>query len=216
VESYFLRPGNKEQAQKALNAVTGMIKNSKNIRLCVAYFTNDEIADSLIARLDAKRPTQVILNLADILRPETAESSEIKVSDALVKIFESLNGRSYQDQQFLQFKILGRDVKDTSHMHHKFIIGDGTVGFGSLNFTYYAFNYNYENFCFLKDPPVVRAYLQEFDELWNAAEEMVTKGNKIRSITCPNCKKAEGVDIESWGAACLYCGHKFKKTGYDR
>jgi phosphatidylserine/phosphatidylglycerophosphate/cardiolipin synthase-like enzyme len=57
-----------------------------------------------------------------------------------------------------------------SKMHHKFVILDGeTVLTGSYNWTIESEEHNYEAMLIIRDPPIVRSFLQEFEDLWAAS-----------------------------------------------
>ncbi len=56
-------------------------------------------------------------------------------------------------------------------MHHKFIIVDGAVGFGSMNFTQGGDTKNAENFnIFRQEPKLVKVYEDEFSRLYKESE----------------------------------------------
>gem|GEM_PF-692776 len=65
----------------------------------------------------------------------------------------------------------GVDVRIDSHyaiMHHKFLVVDNMVGFGSMNFTKSGNQRNAENFnIFHNVPKLVRVYKNEFSRLYN-------------------------------------------------
>jgi phosphatidylserine/phosphatidylglycerophosphate/cardiolipin synthase-like enzyme len=210
----FLKPNDPQTSRYVLNLLIEKIRAAKEVKICVAYFTHTEIADALIARTKEKRKTQIILNLADILRPDGGDTSTIKTSQALVNIFNSFGRHSGEVGQFFQMKTLGRDKADTSQMHHKFSLFDDVVAFGSLNFTFQAFTKNYENVHFSSEEYLAGAFHYEFDNLWSIAKDFFVQDGKIRSLECPECKTAEGVDFESYGAFCTFCAHKFHGTGF--
>lgn len=57
------------------------------------------------------------------------------------------------------------------HMHHKFVILDGTrLINGSYNWTRSAGGGNYENFILSHSPSLVRRFAQTFEQLWQAFE----------------------------------------------
>ena len=64
-----------------------------------------------------------------------------------------------------------------SKMHHKFVILDGrTVLTGSYNWTTESEEQNYENLVGLSQPEQVRAFQEEFEELWRRAESRKQAG----------------------------------------
>lgn len=210
----FLRPGDSETSKYVLQLICDKMREAKQVSICVAYFTHVDIAEAIIERTKSERPTQIILNLGDILRPDGSDSSIIKTSQALVNIFKALGRQSDSRSTYLQMRTLGREKSATSQMHHKFAIFDNVVAFGSLNFTFQALGQNYENIHFSSEDFLVAAFELEFSELWKLGSDFFVQGGKFRSITCPNCKKPEGVDFESYGAFCTYCSHTFTGTGF--
>lgn len=94
-------------------------------------------------------------------------------------------------------------------MHHKFMVSDDVVIFGSVNWTTAALHGNYECLIKTSDIELIEKFIEEFDEIWNQAQELYTDKGQIRRIMCPVCEDSEGVDFESYGPICTYCGHKF-------
>lgn len=95
-------------------------------------------------------------------------------------------------------------------MHHKFIVFDKLVGFGSLNFTKPGFGFSYENFSFTDEAAVILNFQNEFDELWNIGSDLRIDHGHLRNLVCPKCQCEEGVDFESYGLICTLCGARFR------
>ena len=58
--------------------------------------------------------------------------------------------------------------QSSSHMHHKFCIVDKEILLtGSYNWTKSAADRNQENLLVTEDPKMVKAYLNEFEKLWD-------------------------------------------------
>lgn len=194
-----------------------MLENKEDCFIAVAYFTDEDIARKIIERTENGYKTMMILNLADLVRPESATDSIVKVSKALLDIFESFGRQAFTDEGNLQIKTLGVNLSKTSQytvFHHKFILNKNRCGFGSLNFTNNAFQNNYENFIFTEEQGVVLSFLKEFSALWSEANSFLTQNGKIRSISCPSCGGSEGIDFESYGPFCSFCGYRIKNTGF--
>jgi phosphatidylserine/phosphatidylglycerophosphate/cardiolipin synthase-like enzyme len=69
------------------------------------------------------------------------------------------------------FRLTHGRIGPSSKMHHKFVILDGVpVLTGSYNWTTESEEQNCENLVILRDPAQVRAFQQEFEELWREAE----------------------------------------------
>ena len=163
-EIFFLKPSENEVGKKVLKKILEIINNSKQVLFCISYFTHLGIADAIINRIKQKKRTFIIVNSHDILRPDGPNKSTIHVSAALLKLFENLgdvyerNGKKFNQgysdelENPVKIRLLGRDSKSDplqSIMHHKFIVGDNKiVAFGSLNYTFSAFQNNFENICF--------------------------------------------------------------------
>lgn len=207
---HFLRPGDSETSKYVLNNICDRIVKSQNVSLCVAYFTHNDIANAIIERTAAKKPTRIVLNLCDILRPAGADASTIKTSKALVNIFNALSEMSFYEARNFEMRTLGLETSPNTQMHHKFGIFDNVVSFGSLNYTFQALGHNYENICFTSEEFIVARFQYEFDSLWKLGAEFYVQGGEVRSIACPKCLKSEGVDFESWGALCINCFHRFE------
>jgi phosphatidylserine/phosphatidylglycerophosphate/cardiolipin synthase-like enzyme len=57
-----------------------------------------------------------------------------------------------------------------SKMHHKFAILDSrTVLMGSFNWTVESEEYNHEALLIIRERPLVRSFVQEFEELWRSS-----------------------------------------------
>ncbi|XP_062894481.1 mitochondrial cardiolipin hydrolase [Mobula hypostoma] len=70
-----------------------------------------------------------------------------------------------------KFRKAGIEVRhdqDTSYMHHKFALIDGSILVtGSLNWSTQGIFRNKENVIIIKDIDVVKAFVEEFERLWN-------------------------------------------------
>lgn len=209
---YFLKPSS-DVDHNALNELKKIIDNDRSLNCCVSYFTSMDIADELIERTKNEKLTQIIFNSSDVLRPYH-DGTEICVSAALLKLLEYLDNDT---EKILKIKFLGRDSKKShtyTTMHHKFMVTDNIVAFGSLNYTENSFRNNYENLVISDNDVFVKKFKIEFDELWSIAEEYGIDKGKIRCINCPNCNEEGMIDFESYGAICTNCHHKFYKTPY--
>jgi len=59
-----------------------------------------------------------------------------------------------------------------NHMHHKFmVVDDMALVTGSYNWTLSAAKYNHENVLLTREGGVVKSYLKEFAQLWEAMED---------------------------------------------
>lgn len=206
---HFLSPGDHRSGKMVLTKICDMLRTDKAIDICVAYFTHLDIAEEIIERAKLQKPTRLLLNLADLLRPVGPHSSEFRASAALVKIFDFLDGLRFPDSEHIQMKTLGREQNRMTNMHHKFIIGDREIGFGSMNFTTNSMTNNYENFCFTNKELFYQSFEVQFAKMWHTGEELVAPRGELRVIECPECGQSAGVDFESYGMICTYYSHKF-------
>ncbi len=72
----------------------------------------------------------------------------------------------------LPFRTSGGRRHGKSKLHHKFALFDGaSVATGSYNWTLDSENRNFENLAILRDASAAKAYVSEFEELWDSATE---------------------------------------------
>ena len=116
----------------------------KEIRVAVAWFTNQDLFDTLISCL------------------------ERGVKTSLIIIDDYINNGDYglNFQYFINKGGILLYGKEENPMHHKFCtIDDNILWTGSYNWTYYAEHKNHENIVKFKDSNLVQQYIQEFDIL---------------------------------------------------
>ncbi|MFW9930982.1 MAG: phospholipase D-like domain-containing protein [Candidatus Thorarchaeota archaeon] len=205
-EVFFLNPNNKNSSdrKKVLIEIISLIDNTKGLlRIAMAYFTYPDIANALIKRTKNGRATNLLLNTSDILRPRNINESEIVISKYLMELIKLNNPLEIQSLGF-------QSKKDYSNMHHKFIVSDKTLIFGSLNWTQSALHKNYEVVVLSDSTMMISKFIKEFDSLWKQSQPFFSSKGKIRMIMCPICKSSDGVDFESFGPFCLFCNHHFK------
>jgi phosphatidylserine/phosphatidylglycerophosphate/cardiolipin synthase-like enzyme len=204
MRTIFLRPGNANT--EALDEILSVINYEDDIILvAVAYFTHPDIATALIERTRMNRRTRLLLNTSDIIRPVGA-NSEIIISKELLKVINSADYRSTLEIRSLGLRARGK----YQNMHHKFMVTRNKVIFGSVNWTTAALNNNYECLVTSTEKSIIAEFWNEFIEIWEGAQELYTNKGQLRRIICPECEESDGVDFESFGPICTYCGHKFK------
>ena len=201
----FLNPSsNSTEKDLVLNEIINMIDTTDEyLSIAIAYFTHTDIANALIRRTKNGRKSQLILNTSDLLRPINSDQTKIIISRNLIELLKLGDP--------LNIKSLGFRSKTTySNMHHKFIVSDRKAIFGSLNWTQTALQNNYEVVIVSENAYIIKEFNKEFDFLWEISQRLYFQGTKIRSIICPICKYADGIDFESYGPFCTFCGHQFK------
>jgi phosphatidylserine/phosphatidylglycerophosphate/cardiolipin synthase-like enzyme len=198
---FFLSPNDKTSANKVLSEILLTINSEPNtLRIAVAYFTHPEIAKALVNRTQCGRDTKLIINASDILRPIDSTETEIVISKNLMEVLQ-LN---------LDVRTLGnRTGALYENMHHKFLVSEHKVIFGSLNWTLAALNNNYECVAISSEPKAIELFTREFERIWSQAKDFIAIDGNVRVIMCPICKSPESVDFESWGPVCISCGHRF-------
>ncbi len=130
-----------------------------SLKIAVTWFTNHDIFDAVLKKLDNKN----------------FEVSLIVLND---RINNKSEGVDFQ-------KLIGKRgnfyFSNTENMvHHKFcIIDNQTVITGSYNWTYYAENRNWENIVILQNPDVVKGYVEEFDKVIKAHDKIEKVAQKV-------------------------------------
>lgn len=127
------------------NAIVSCIRNAKHsIKICVFTISENVITNEIIAA--KKRGVSVtIITDNDKLNDKGSDIRWLADEGVRIRIDESI-----------------------SHMHHKFCIVDREILLtGSYNWTKSAADRNQENLLVTEDPKMVKAYLKEFEKLWD-------------------------------------------------
>jgi phosphatidylserine/phosphatidylglycerophosphate/cardiolipin synthase-like enzyme len=111
--------------------------------------------------------------LAQALQQAHARGAEVRLVIDRNKYQESQSTRRILAESSFPFRLTyGRDGAG-SKMHHKFVLLDElTVVTGSYNWTFASEEQNYENLLILRDPRIVATYREEFDVLWETADDI--------------------------------------------
>jgi len=111
--------------------------------------------------------------LARALQQACARGTEIRLVIDRNKYEESQATRRILAESPFPFRLAyGRDGAG-SKMHHKFVLLDeATVVTGSYNWTFASEEQNYENLLILRDPRLVATFREEFDVLWETADNI--------------------------------------------
>jgi phosphatidylserine/phosphatidylglycerophosphate/cardiolipin synthase-like enzyme len=205
VELLFLRPGN-ESAAKALGFLRSLLADTDGeVCISVAYFTHQLLVDEILRRKQQGRGTYLLLNGADFLRPAGPNETQVVVAQSVIDLLKAAEDGP------MEVRTLGQASGKYQNMHHKFVVTDHVVAFGSMNWTKSALANNYEFFAISDDASLIYQFRQEFDALWHDALEMYTdQWGHLRGIMCPMCRDRSGVDFESYGPLCICCGHRFR------
>ncbi|HMI02393.1 MAG TPA: phospholipase D-like domain-containing protein [Pedobacter sp.] len=125
-----------------------LIHTSKSsIKIAVTWFTNHEIFDAVLEKMQNESYTAELIVLNDHINNKKQGLDFQK--------FIELNGDFYYSEV-------------ENMVHHKFcIIDEQTLITGSYNWTYYAEKRNWENIIMIQDPIIVEAYLNEFKKIIN-------------------------------------------------
>ncbi len=211
MKNFFLRPHSKIP-QEIFDILSEEMNKSRICKIGMAYLTHQTIPELIQKRANLGLMTQILLNSHDLIRPSEIEgiSNDLVFPQAIKDIFGIIH--SLGDEN-LVIKILGSNRnRDWVVMHHKFIVFDNLVGFGSLNFTKNGFSYSYENFSFTNEQAIIINFQNEFDALWNIASDLNIDDGHLRNLVCPSCQAEEGIDFESYGLLCTLCGAHFRFT----
>lgn len=203
----FLDPS-RQTEPRVINELKEIILHTHGVlRIAVAYFTHPVLAQTLIKRIEDGKTTLLLVNSSDLLRPTSPQETEIVVSKDLLSVLNL----SHCGIGPLYAKSLGtRTQTQYQNMHHKFVVSNEKVIFGSLNWTKSALQHNYEFISISTDSNVIEKFMAEFTKMWEQAFDVLTNKTGIRIIACPICNEQWGIDFESYGPFCVYCGHKFK------
>ena len=125
------------------NAIVSSIKNANHsVKICVFTISENVITNEIIA---AKKRGVSVTIITDNDKLNDKGSDIRWLADEGVRIDQS-----------------------SSHMHHKFCIVDKEILLtGSYNWTKSAADRNQENLLVTVDPKMVKAYLNEFEKLWD-------------------------------------------------
>ncbi len=127
------------------NAIVSSIRNANHsVKICVFTISENVITNEIIAA--KKRGVSVtIITDNDKLNDKGSDIRWLADEGVRIKIDQS-----------------------SSHMHHKFCIVDKEILLtGSYNWTKSAADRNQENLLVTEDPKMVKAYLNEFEKLWD-------------------------------------------------
>jgi len=144
----------------------------------VKFARRESIADAIMALLHVASKS-IDGALYRLNHPALAQALEEAVHRG-VRVRLLIDGNKYKEsrttQQLLADGVIpfrlafGRRGRG-SKMHHKFVVLDQqTLLTGSYNWTLESEDENQDNLLVLEDPPAVKAYIREFEDLWSEAE----------------------------------------------
>lgn len=157
--------------------ITNRVNNAqKTINICMAWFSDNDILDSLINRLEKGVAIEIIL----LETPGNKQKTKTHPGVNQLKKFKlNLN----------KFKRKGGQItlineSNDFFLHSKFCVIDDCITItGSYNWTYKAIS-NIENIVIIEDPLIAEKYLKEFEKIKKEKLELVT----IRSFSpCTQC-----------------------------
>lgn len=137
---------------------------NKSIRIAMAYFTDREIAMSLVEA--NKRGVEIEVVISTSSQNEIV-SLILKGSDIPIQVYNTDDKRG--------------------SMHHKFCLVDKNISIsGSFNFTYNASNRNTENVIITDEINVYKKFNEEFESLINAIENNMEFENEPATVNSPD------------------------------
>ena len=127
------------------NAIVSSIRNANHsVKICVFTISENVITNEIIS------------------------AKKRGVSVTIITDNDKLNDKGSDIRWLADEGIRIRIDKSSSHMHHKFCIVDKEILLtGSYNWTKSAADRNQENLLVTEDPKMVKAYLNEFEKLWD-------------------------------------------------
>lgn len=139
------------------NAIVPLVKSaSQSIRFLAFSFTDFPLADAMSQRFKAG---------VDVAGVFEKVGSETEASELRTLMCRSVPVKQDGNPGFL---------------HHKVIVVDERIVItGSLNFSTNAEENNDENVIIIDNPDIARLYMQEFDRVWNLAEDP-----EVETIAC--------------------------------
>ena len=140
--------------------IISRIKSAKNnLKIAVTWFTNQEIFNEILKKLENKEFKVDLIVLNDKINN--------KIEGLNFQKFIDLNGNFYFSN-------------NDNMVHHKIcLIDDSLVITGSYNWTYYAENRNWENVVLIQNEEIVNGYLNEFSKIIEAHSK-VTNVNMVK------------------------------------
>lgn len=135
----------------AKQILTELLKANKNLKIAVAWFTNEDLFEELCRKIQSGLSVELII-----------------INDAINNNLGGLNLQKFVD-------LGGRLYFGHSEnlMHHKFcIIDDTKLINGSYNWTYYAEYKNFENILILNDEDIINSFLKEFKQMMDNLERV--------------------------------------------
>lgn len=141
------------------------------------YFSpGDNCLNAILSKLkQAKKEVKVCLftisdnRIGSVLRDLHFDGIDVKIITDNDKRFDRGSDIHYLLGKGLNIKIDRTDA----HMHHKFaVIDDDITITGSYNWTKSAEERNYENIVVTDQRDITKAYLKEFDKLWDKFETL--------------------------------------------
>ena len=138
--------------------ITLLEQSTTNVKIAVTWFTNLELFDILLKKLEIPGYKVDLIVLNDRINNKREGADFQRLID--------LKGNFY--------------YSDTDKMvHHKFcIIDDKILITGSYNWTYYAEQRNWENILVSEDSEAVNAYIQEFNKVIQHHEKVENIASK--------------------------------------
>ena len=178
--SYYLARNYEDEFQELWNGTFGNGKNVRypKIKLNDFYVENyfcpeDHCSEHIIHELN-KANKSIYFMTFSFTHEEIADALLFKDKNFDIKgIFEKRNAGT--NSQFERLKGFGLDIRkdgNSYNMHHKVLIIDNeTVITGSFNPSINADKKNDENILIIHNKEIANKFLEEFDYVWNEAEE---------------------------------------------
>lgn len=147
---------------------------------CETFFTRTTSIAKVIEDLVQQTENSVDAALYRFSHPRLARAllgaAERGVKVRLVLDREKFNStkatREFLEDGRILFRLLDGHLGPQSKMHHKLAVLDRRVALtGSYNWSRESDEENYEGLTVLREPEIVKAFIEEFDALWKEAEK---------------------------------------------
>jgi hypothetical protein len=191
---FFNRPG---RPAPIAGLVAEMRQSTRRLALASAWLTDADVTDAFIAAPAAAKIA--IVNGLDLQRDRAAR-----------QLFGALDrwGAEHLTTVDAGLAVLGGRTPEgrATHMHHKFVVADDVVWFGSFNFTVQARS-NYEVLVRVPQPAIAEQFWQEATALLTLARGGAPAPAPLPGYArCVRCADAVPAAEQVFALGLVYCG----------
>jgi phosphatidylserine/phosphatidylglycerophosphate/cardiolipin synthase-like enzyme len=203
---FFLKPRNNVNDKSIAELLKIINNDGELIRIAISYFVHLKISEAIIGRCYLQRKTRILFNANDLIRPCGTQNQKMSISFSQIELFKS----QLKQSKYLEIRIAGEKTdKVYENMHHKYIVSNNKLIYGSPNWTDKSFNNSYEFLVLTKEKSYITKFQEEFDEIWKIAKKTKVNIESIISIYCPLCNNQEAVNLNDQNPYCKFCNYSF-------